>query len=244
MLTLNSLYFMLSLMILVTIMSSSTNDMNFAEAQGLPSIRLTPKAAGEVSLNTRGMLISKSQFESNSTIGVYLPFKFTNFEVANTAADDHLLLVADSQRGSLGKFQVRWNFTAAESDIIRQWLKSPSVKLRNNLDVMFDAAWNDKNRFGVDPAAGGGWKWATASFFPYSLESCPLHAMQHFLNETTLTIATLPGDCANTLLPRMKRLTIDTQCIGLAVRNWLNIADLCTPDRIALLEAFYCTKKE
>lgn len=214
--------------IFAALVALSVNTL-FVDAQ---AVVLTSPGSGKTS-PVQGFPISKSQFAAASTYGLFAPYAYTSAEIGLTS-DDLVLIHTNSQSAKAFEWNIVWNFTAAESALIRTWFTSTA--LRNNCEVRFTATWDSTGRFAIDTSA---WVFAFQSLMPYGLLStCNLSAK---VMQSRMTLAVLPASCSSVLVPGQIQQAISTpQCLLAHGRTALDIDTACSTVR-AFLETVYCT---
>jgi hypothetical protein len=138
--------------------------------------------------------------------------------------------------GSTG-YVLEWNFNTAESAIITSWLVANYLgsNTRNNLELTISGTWTS-GRFTVTPTS---WTITQTSIMPYGINyaTCNVTRMLGCL----LSIETsLPGDCANVLLPHVKScVNNNPSCPALIGKLAIFVNNYCTLSR-PVIDTLFC----
>lgn len=202
----------------------------FASAQtAAPSITAPFYKTGDAAID--GTLIAMAQHfdQANIIRGFVTPYVFTSAQVVATTGQ--LLLIKLATGAST--YNMVYNFTAAESTMIRTWLAAQPA--RNNLHVAFPGTWSS-NRLVVTTST---WKFAAQSLFPYS-ETATCNATAALLCLGALQ-ASIPFDCVAAGVPALKKCVVaHADCLIHSAKGLDLVNTLCTTNR-QTIDTLFCS---
>lgn len=166
--------------------------------------------------------------------GIMYPYIQSSVEIATTSSTDPIFLIALGT--GVATYNQVWNFTLAESALIKAWLRGFAVQRSNNI-VSFTATWDAQGRFALDFAS---WVFIEVSLMPYGINPATCDPV------TALTClagleASIPLHCVNSGVPLLKGCTIaNAACLALIGKAFTRVHSYCTAQR-SVIDTLFCT---